>query len=176
MAGGLLSCVMGTLSCGMHVVTSSPTRDRTQAPCIGSAVLTTVPGKSLNPYFSLHYLGNELIEIYYLMGHTIHLFIAYYLFEVSLILLAYSLLSKSIFTLAIIINYFICHISTLFSVGFNSVLLICPHMLCPSLIGFFKPGSSIYFLKLLQPQQYILFLGQEKQIQCIDCGPCWVHG
>ncbi|XP_054945140.1 phosphatidylinositol-glycan biosynthesis class F protein isoform X1 [Physeter macrocephalus] len=33
----LLSCGMQTLSCGMHVGPSSLTRDRTQAPCIGSA-------------------------------------------------------------------------------------------------------------------------------------------
>ena len=32
----LLSCVMQTLSCGMHDGYSSPTRDRTWAPCIGS--------------------------------------------------------------------------------------------------------------------------------------------
>ena len=35
-AGGLLSCSMQTLSCSMHVGPSSLTRDRTQAPCIGS--------------------------------------------------------------------------------------------------------------------------------------------
>ena len=33
-----LSCGMQTLSCSMHAGSSSPTRDRTQAPCIGSAV------------------------------------------------------------------------------------------------------------------------------------------
>ena len=32
----LLSCGMRTLSCSMHVGSSSLTRDRTQAPCIGS--------------------------------------------------------------------------------------------------------------------------------------------
>ena len=32
----LLSCGMQTLSCSMHVGSSSLTRDRTQAPCIGS--------------------------------------------------------------------------------------------------------------------------------------------
>lgn len=128
----------------------------------------------LNPYFSLYYLGNKLIEIYYLIGYTIYLFIAYYLFDVSFIPITQSLLSKFIFTLAIIINYFICHISTLLSVEFNSILLLCPHMLCPFmfLIYFFIPCSSIYFLKVLQPQQYILFLGQEKQMQCIDCSLC----
>ena len=31
-----LTCSMQTLSCGMHVGFSSPTRDWTQAPCIGS--------------------------------------------------------------------------------------------------------------------------------------------
>ena len=31
-----LSCGMWTLSCGMHAGSSSPTRDWTQAPCIGS--------------------------------------------------------------------------------------------------------------------------------------------
>ena len=31
-----LRCGMRTISCGMHVGSSSPTRDRTQAPCIGS--------------------------------------------------------------------------------------------------------------------------------------------
>ena len=36
-APGLLSCGMQTLSCGMHVGSSSLTRDRTPAPCIGSA-------------------------------------------------------------------------------------------------------------------------------------------
>ena len=35
-AGGLLSCGMQTLSCSMHVGSSSLTRDRTRAPCIGS--------------------------------------------------------------------------------------------------------------------------------------------
>ena len=34
--GGLLSCGMRTLSCGMPVGSSSPTRDRTWAPCIAS--------------------------------------------------------------------------------------------------------------------------------------------
>ena len=33
----LLSCGMQTLSCGMHVGSSSLTRDQTWAPCIGSA-------------------------------------------------------------------------------------------------------------------------------------------
>ena len=48
-AGGLLSCGMWSLSCGMHMGSSSLTRDRTWAPCIGSAVLSTVPpGKSLH--------------------------------------------------------------------------------------------------------------------------------
>ena len=32
----LLSCGMQTLSCGMHVGSSSLTRDRSRAPCIGS--------------------------------------------------------------------------------------------------------------------------------------------
>ena len=36
-APGLLSCGIRTLSCGMHVGSSSLTRDRTRAPCIGSA-------------------------------------------------------------------------------------------------------------------------------------------
>ena len=36
-AGGLLSCGMRTLSCGMHVGSSSLTRDQSRAPCIGSA-------------------------------------------------------------------------------------------------------------------------------------------
>ena len=31
------SCGMQTLSCGMHVESSSPTRDRTWVPCIGSS-------------------------------------------------------------------------------------------------------------------------------------------
>ena len=35
-AGRLLSCGMGTLSCGTHVGSNSLTRDRTRAPCIGS--------------------------------------------------------------------------------------------------------------------------------------------
>ena len=34
-ACGLLSCGMRTLSCGLHAGSSSPTRDQTQAPCIG---------------------------------------------------------------------------------------------------------------------------------------------
>ena len=33
-----LSCSMWALSCGIHVGSSSPARDQTQAPCIGSAV------------------------------------------------------------------------------------------------------------------------------------------
>ena len=36
-AGGLLGCGTWTLSCGMHVGSSSLTRDWTWAPCIGSA-------------------------------------------------------------------------------------------------------------------------------------------
>ena len=32
-----LSCGMWTLSCGMHVGSSSLTKDRTRAPCLGSA-------------------------------------------------------------------------------------------------------------------------------------------
>ena len=36
-ACGLPSYGMQTLSCGMHVGSSSLTRDQTQAPCIGSA-------------------------------------------------------------------------------------------------------------------------------------------
>ena len=35
-ARGLLSCGMGTLSCGIHVGSSSLTRDRTPVPCTGS--------------------------------------------------------------------------------------------------------------------------------------------
>ena len=35
-ACGLLSCGMRTLSCSMHAESSSPTRDRTRAPGIGS--------------------------------------------------------------------------------------------------------------------------------------------
>ena len=34
--GGLLSCGTWTLSCGMHVGSSSLTRGQTRAPCIGS--------------------------------------------------------------------------------------------------------------------------------------------
>ena len=34
--GGLRSCGMQTLSCGMRVESSSLTRDQTLAPCIGS--------------------------------------------------------------------------------------------------------------------------------------------
>ena len=37
-ACGLLSCGMRILSCGMHVGSSSLTRYRTRAPCIGSVV------------------------------------------------------------------------------------------------------------------------------------------
>ena len=36
-AGGLRSCGMRTLSCDVHVGSSALTRDRTWAPCIGSA-------------------------------------------------------------------------------------------------------------------------------------------
>ena len=36
-AGGPLSCGMRTISCSTHAGSSSPTRDRTWAPCIGSA-------------------------------------------------------------------------------------------------------------------------------------------
>ena len=35
-ARGLLSCGMQTLSCGVRVGSSSPTSDRTRAPCVGS--------------------------------------------------------------------------------------------------------------------------------------------
>ena len=38
-AGGLLSCGMQTLSCGMHVGSSSLTRDRTQTPALGAQSL-----------------------------------------------------------------------------------------------------------------------------------------
>ena len=44
--------VVPVLNCGMHVGSSSLTRDRIQAPCIGSAVLSTAPpGKSPCIYF-----------------------------------------------------------------------------------------------------------------------------
>ena len=46
-AGGLLSCGIQTLSCGMHVGSSSLTRDQTQAPSIGSA-----------ESYSLHHQGS----------------------------------------------------------------------------------------------------------------------
>ena len=38
-AGGLLSCGMRTLSCGMHVGSSSLTRDQTWAPALGTRSL-----------------------------------------------------------------------------------------------------------------------------------------
>ena len=58
-AGGLLGCGMWTLSCGMHVGSSSLTRDWTQAPPPWEhGVLTTVPpGKS--PQLPFSYLTNS---------------------------------------------------------------------------------------------------------------------
>ena len=49
----LLSCGMQTLSCGMHVGSSSLTRDWTRAPCIGSS--------ESQP---LHHLGSPYDEIF----------------------------------------------------------------------------------------------------------------
>ena len=52
-AGGLLSCGMRTLTCGMHVGSSSLTRDRTPTRCIGS--MTSYPLRhqgSPQPHFS----------------------------------------------------------------------------------------------------------------------------
>ena len=53
-AGGLLSCGIRTLSCDTHVGSSSLTRDQTQASCIGSGVLSTVPPGKSRSGFSLH--------------------------------------------------------------------------------------------------------------------------
>ena len=60
-AGGLLSCGMQTLSCGMYVGSSSRTRDQTRAPCIGRAESYPLdhqgspPAAYLNPCAAMHY-------------------------------------------------------------------------------------------------------------------------
>ena len=54
-----LSCGMRTLSCGMHVGSSSLTRDRTWAPCIGSA-----------ESYPLHHQGSPTAESLYWGGSS----------------------------------------------------------------------------------------------------------
>ena len=51
MAGGLLSCGMRTLSCSMHVGSSSLARDKTRAPCTGSVESHPLPHQG-SPQFS----------------------------------------------------------------------------------------------------------------------------
>ena len=67
-ARGLLSCGMQTLSCGMHVGSSSLTRDQTWAPCIGSM-----------ESYPLHHQGSpyRCLLIFYFL---INLFIFYFIF------------------------------------------------------------------------------------------------
>ena len=57
---GLLVAVCGLLSCSMHVGSSSPTRDWTQAPCIGTVDSYPLDhhGKSLSLNFSLWLILN----------------------------------------------------------------------------------------------------------------------
>ena len=52
-AGGLLGCGTWTLSCGMRVGSSSLTRDRTRAPCVGSA-----------EFYPLHHQGSPVLPIF----------------------------------------------------------------------------------------------------------------
>ena len=54
----LLSCGMQTLSYGMHVGSSSLTRDQTRAPCIGRA-----------ESYPLHHQGNPPTCAFYLLFH-----------------------------------------------------------------------------------------------------------
>ena len=63
-AGGLLSCDMWTLSCGVHVGSSSLTRDRTRIPCIGRQILNhwatrEVPASIL---FSTDYMPSRVLK------------------------------------------------------------------------------------------------------------------
>ena len=60
----LLSCSMWTLSCGMHVGSSSLTRDWTRAPCIGST-----------ESYPLDHQGSP--ESYFLNSSTLELFYVY---------------------------------------------------------------------------------------------------
>ena len=59
----LLSCGMRTLSCGIHVGSNSLTRDRTWAPCVGSAESYPLchQGSPQNP----HFLKNLFIYFYF---------------------------------------------------------------------------------------------------------------
>ena len=57
-----LSCSRRTLSCGMHVRSSSPTRDRTRAPFIGSTESYPLDQRSPSNYFLTHSLVLELFS------------------------------------------------------------------------------------------------------------------
>ena len=54
---------MRTLSCGMHVGSSSPTRDRIQAPCIGSAESYPLCHQE-SPHICLYFI----LKIFYLFN------------------------------------------------------------------------------------------------------------
>ena len=63
-----LSCGMRTLSCSRHVGSSSPTRDQTQAPCIGSAESYPLDHQGI-PSFTLythiyHFWHSSFLPIY----------------------------------------------------------------------------------------------------------------
>ena len=53
--GGLLSCDMWTLSHGMHAGSSSPTRGRTRAPCIGNVEYHPLDHQGSPPLFLRFY-------------------------------------------------------------------------------------------------------------------------
>ena len=54
------SCSMQTLSCGMHAGSSSPTRDPTRAPCIGSA--ESYPLDHQGSPFTFNYLNGPIFS------------------------------------------------------------------------------------------------------------------
>ena len=54
-----LSCGMRTLSCGMHVGSSSLTRDRTQAPALGARNLNHCSSREVPTYIYLKYKNLE---------------------------------------------------------------------------------------------------------------------
>ena len=56
LVAGSFSCGMWTLSCGMHVGSSSPTRDRICTPCIGSVESYPLDHQgSLEIHFNIFY-------------------------------------------------------------------------------------------------------------------------
>ena len=68
-----LSCGMRTLSCGMHVGSSSLTRDRTWAPCVGSveSYLLHHQGSPARTFFKQKEVTNESREAYFVVSFSL---------------------------------------------------------------------------------------------------------